>query len=620
MEITQLILVQRFLTMHLEEPIVHMHLMALVIIWRYLTMLVCRQTLKYLLCAKVMVRGFYGGVCYNSAIIDKNLFGASDYGIGFYSLRFTGTANSCYVPDTNLQNYTGFFSSSFIAPSLKSNIPHIVSSGVWDCLVFTFDGDSAKMYVNGVLRHKFKGASLIGKNTGDVTIGRKNRTSFPYWFKGVMDEVRIYNRALSNSEVLDYCAYTSPSNLISANFKDSSTTCFSKQFTDLSNTTAAGIRYWFWDFGDGHKSTLRNPSNIYATAGTYNIKLVVVDSNGFQDSIIKTVNVGSYKFANVGNDTIICSKLGAITLQLNASGGVSYRWSPTLGLSDSAVSNPIATLSTSSRYIVTVIDALGCEDRDTINITIKPSSVEVIASPKNIESCVGKEFQLSASGAKFYQWIPPIGLDKDNIPNPKLTLLGSFSYVVVGTDSLGCADRDTIVVKGFKIPNVKATSDNSKADCVENSVLLSASGALTYSWTPAIYCETSNASTTKARPPATTVFTVVGVDANGCEGIDTITVFYEGKTVVRVPNAFTPDNDGINDKIRPIIVCDFEMIEFSIFNRWGNKVFSTTNSNTAWDGTNEGRPCDMNTYYYFIKGKNSKGEEILMKGDITLIR
>lgn len=573
------------------------------------------------LCAKVMVRGFYGGVCFNSSIIDKNIMGQPDYVYGFYSLRFTGTANSCSVPDTNLQNYTGFFAGSYIAPGLKSNLPHVVSTGIWDCLVFTFDGDTAKMYVNGVLRHKFKGGSLIGKNTGNVTLGRKSHTAYPYWYKGVMDEVRIYKRALTSSEVLDYCGFVAPTNIIKANFKDSSTTCFTKQFTDSSIVSSTALKMWLWDFGDGGQSALQNPIHTYSSAGIYNVRLIAVDSNGFSDTAIQSISVGTtHKFAKAGNDTIICPKTSTVTIKLNASGGVSYIWSPSLGLSDTTISDPIATLSNTSRYIVTVTDAFGCQDKDTINITINPGSINVIASPETIQACIGKEFQLNATGAKYYKWFPPIGLDRDDIPKPKLIIASSNSYIVTGTDSLGCTDKDTIVVKGFEKPNVKTSSDNSKADCIEKSALLSATGALSYSWTPAIYCENSNAPSTKVRPPATTVFTVKGIDANGCEGIDTITVFYEGKTVVRIPSAFTPNNDGVNDKIRPIIVCDFVMTEFSVFNRWGNQVFSSNDINKAWDGNSDGKPCDMNTYYYMIKGKNSKGEDVLLKGNITLIR
>ena len=327
------------------------------------------------------------------------------------------------------------------------------------------------------------------------------------------------------------------------------------------------------------------------------------------------------RFAQAGNDTIICPQVGGISLPLLASGGVLYSWSPSTGLSNATIANPIATISNTITYVVTVTDANGCIDKDTITITVKPGPIDVIATPKNISGCLGKIAQLNAIGTKSYLWQPSAGLDDDKISNPKITISGINTYVVIGTDTNGCADKDTVYVTSFPLPNIKVSSDNSIVDCSEKAVVLTASGALSYQWTPAIYCETPNAAITKVRPPATTVFTVKGINSNGCEAEDTITVFYEGKTVVKIPNAFTPNDDNINDKIKPIIVCDFVMTEFSIYNRWGNNVFITNDVNQGWDGkSTDGKPCELGVYYYYIKGKNSKGEDVLLKGDITMIR
>ncbi|MCC6186391.1 MAG: gliding motility-associated C-terminal domain-containing protein [Chitinophagaceae bacterium] len=327
------------------------------------------------------------------------------------------------------------------------------------------------------------------------------------------------------------------------------------------------------------------------------------------------------RFAQAGNDTIICPQVGGISLPLLASGGVLYSWSPSTGLSNATIANPIATISNTITYVVTVTDANDCIDKDTITITVKPGPIDVIAFPKNITGCLGTIAQLNAIGTKSYLWQPSAGLDDDKISNPKLTISGINTYVVIGTDTNGCADKDTVYITSFPLPNIKISSDNSIVDCSEKAVVLTASGALSYQWTPAIYCEMPNAASTKVRPPATTVFTVKGININGCEAEDTITVFYEGKTVVKIPNAFTPNDDNINDKIKPIIVCDFVMTEFSIYNRWGNNVFITNDGNQGWDGkSTDGKPCELGVYYYYIKGKNSKGEDVLLKGDITMIR
>jgi gliding motility-associated-like protein len=570
---------------------------------------------KFSICAKVKVEGWYSGFCYNNIILTKGLQRTP----GFYSLQHTQTQIwSCSYEDINKHNYRLDVQNISTPLATMETLPYLIKDR-WDCIVGTFDGDTAKMYVNGSLRFKYYEPGF-SSNTADIFIGKMNAVGYDFYFTGSMDEIRVYNRALTATEVSNYCGFTAPANTIVANLKDTNTSCLTKQFTDLSTISSTAIKFWTWDFGDGAKSNLKNPLHNYTAPGNYTVKLLVIDSNGYSDSISKLISVGNYKFLKLSNDTTICTQLRGTSIPLFASGGVTYSWSPSAGLNDTTIANPIATISSTSTYIVTATDASGCIDKDTITITLKSGLVNVVATPKNITGCLGTIAQLNATGTKYYLWQPSAGLDDDKISNPKITISGINSYVVIGTDSNGCADIDTVTITSFPLPKLKVSSDNSSVDCNEKAVELTATGALSYRWTPAIYCETPNTSNTKVRPPATTVFTVKGTNGNGCEAVDTITVFYEGKTVVKVPNAFTPNGDGINEKLNPIIVCDFAMTEFSIYNRWGNKVFTSANINIAWDGKQNGSPCDVGIYYYYIKGKNSKGEDVLLKGDITLLR
>jgi gliding motility-associated-like protein len=95
---------------------------------------------------------------------------------------------------------------------------------------------------------------------------------------------------------------------------------------------------------------------------------------------------------------------------------------------------------------------------------------------------------------------------------------------------------------------------------------------------------------------------------------------FTGNNVVVVPNAFTPNGDGRNDIIRTLIICNFTLTEFAVYNRYGQQVFLSHDSNKAWDGTFNGRDLEIGAYYYLAKGKNSEGVETLYKGDISLIR
>jgi gliding motility-associated-like protein len=87
-----------------------------------------------------------------------------------------------------------------------------------------------------------------------------------------------------------------------------------------------------------------------------------------------------------------------------------------------------------------------------------------------------------------------------------------------------------------------------------------------------------------------------------------------------MPNAFTPNGDHLNDEARPVLYCDFVLQEFSIYNRAGKRVFTTNSLQKGWDGNFNGTPCDPNVYFYMIRGKDNKGQDVISKGDITLIR
>jgi gliding motility-associated-like protein len=110
---------------------------------------------------------------------------------------------------------------------------------------------------------------------------------------------------------------------------------------------------------------------------------------------------------------------------------------------------------------------------------------------------------------------------------------------------------------------------------------------------------------------------------NGCDKkVDSITIaMADCENCVKVPSAFSPNNDTRNDKIKPIVICPVNSIAFKVYNRWGNLVFDSGSTNQAWDGTYNGIPCDIGVYYYVVSytvaGDNEKR---IVKGDITLLR
>ena len=106
-----------------------------------------------------------------------------------------------------------------------------------------------------------------------------------------------------------------------------------------------------------------------------------------------------------------------------------------------------------------------------------------------------------------------------------------------------------------------------------------------------------------------------------CEGSDTIVVLvYRTKPDIFIPTAFTPNDDGLNDIIKPVIVGIKKLNYFSIYNRWGQLVFTTTSADNGWDGKVNGNKQDPSGYVFMAEGIDYLGKIIFKKGSFVLIR
>ena len=142
-----------------------------------------------------------------------------------------------------------------------------------------------------------------------------------------------------------------------------------------------------------------------------------------------------------------------------------------------------------------------------------------------------------------------------------------------------------------------------------------------YSWSPATGLTNPNIANPQANPSATTVYTVTGKGINGCINTDSLTlnVTKNGEAILNMPNAFTPNNDGINDCFGIKYLAVPEEIEFSVFNRWGQRLFTSNNSYGCWDGTFNNIQQEAGTYVYYVKAKTICGD-VFVKGTVVLIR
>lgn len=147
-------------------------------------------------------------------------------------------------------------------------------------------------------------------------------------------------------------------------------------FQNLSSI-GTGSMSFVWDFGDETSSILTSPDHLYSEAGAYLVVLHATSNAGCINSLAKTIMTFAPPIADAGKDTTISRGFGA---QLNASGGINYTWTPTTGLSNSNISNPIANPEETTLYDLLVIDENGCEDTDDLLVTVKKDFRVIISN------------------------------------------------------------------------------------------------------------------------------------------------------------------------------------------------------------------------------------------------
>jgi len=340
-------------------------------------------------------------------------------------------------------------------------------------------------------------------------------------------------------------------------------------------------------------------------------------SNGCFAADTLDVNVHPKPTIVVSNDTMIC-KNGQV--RLSAMGGQKYSWTPVATLDNAIINNPVASPNVNTKYYVVVTDDINCDYLDSVEVTIRPDPVFSVSNPGQI--CKDGSLQLNASGGDIYSWQPINGLSDPSVSNPTASPSSTTDYTVTITENT-CNQSSALTTKVTILPSPLVNAQKSNdIDCSNDRSRLMATGANQYSWSPATTLDNSSIAAPVASPQATTDYIVEGIDASGCKGYDTITVKVDNvnKGGYLMPNAFTPNNDGLNDCYGIRYWGVIQDLEFSIYNRWGERIFFTQSAGQCWNGTYKGVKQDSGVYVYVIKAKTNCDSEVFRKGTFVLVR
>lgn len=246
-------------------------------------------------------------------------------------------------------------------------------------------------------------------------------------------------------------------------------------FTDLSTNSPAA---WAWTFQGGTPTTftVQNPTVVYNTPGTYSVSLVATNSMGTNTyTVANYITVNAIPTANAGSDVAICT--GSSTT-LTATGGGTYSWTPSTGLSATNIANPVANPTNTTTYSVTVTTG-GCSATDAMTVTVNPIPTANAGPSKVI--CKGASVTLNASGGGTYSWTPSTGLTSTTSASPGASPTVTTNYSVTVTVA-GCSATDSLIVTVNPLPTVAITPSGPTTFCAGDSVILTSSAATTYTW------------------------------------------------------------------------------------------------------------------------------------------
>jgi gliding motility-associated-like protein len=348
-------------------------------------------------------------------------------------------------------------------------------------------------------------------------------------------------------------------------------------------------------------------TDIYYVTGT--------DSLGCKKKDSVLVYVYLPPTPGIGPDTAyICQ---GKPVQLLATGGVDYTWVANSTLSPLNVANPIATPTDTTSYYVTVYNIHQCHANDTIQINVQIPVQAEAQSPYNI--CIGGSVRLTSSGGFYYQWTPPQWLSGTTVSDPLSKPDSSIVYTVKVSNNC-FSDTANVDVIVHPLPIVNAGDDTT---IFRNTpvTLSGTTNGVSYAWSPADNIQDPSSLTTPATPLHTTQYYLYVTSEFGCVNLDSVLVSVDPYVLLLIPSAFTPNGDGLDDIFHIVRYLNIETLEeFAVYDRWGQKVFSTDILTDGWNGTYKGHPQDMGVYVWYVKALTYDGQEVFRKGNVTLIR
>lgn len=409
----------------------------------------------------------------------------------------------------------------------------------------------------------------------------------------------------------------------------------------LNVTTAGPMKSIYWDFGDGftQTTTTTTVNHTYGSYGNFLPKVIMEDPSGCLIPLegLDTVYVTGAK-ANFGNDDSLFCDFGIVQFTDSTTFNdpvSSYSWDFGDG-GTSTVKNPSHLYTAPGFYTVrlAVLTQLGCTDT-----LIKSNIIKIVQRPLidisgDTVVCLNSSlthsgiFLIPDTSVVTWRWTFPNG-NTSTLQNPlsqTYKQVGTFTVTAYGTNSTGCIDttQQTIIVNPLPVITIP-NSITIQAGFPATIPATYSNNVNAWLWSPATGLSCTDCSNPVAGPNFNTFYQVAATDVNGCMNFGSILVqVLCQNSNLFIPNTFSPNGDGSNDKFYPRGVGLDRVKVLRIFNRWGEVVFEKrdfpiNNAAAGWDGTYKGKKPQADVYVYQAEVFCQNGDIIKVNGNIALI-
>jgi len=394
--------------------------------------------------------------------------------------------------------------------------------------------------------------------------------------------------------------------------------------TSVTVTAPFGYQNYTW-YNNNFSQTLGTQQSLVfpsppARGTTIAVKVTPYDGYGCEDTLyarlIDTLSIT----ANAGRDTFSCN-YNPVPIGANSKPGLVHSWSPAAGLSNPNISNPLASPAVATNYVLTTRhDGGGCVDTDTVLVkaAVIDSSLQVIGK---LMYCAGygDSTILIVKPTDSIQWY------RDNVPingahQTQYHVTKSGTYHAMLFNESGCSIATVKKGVTIEIPKPGITYPVQYAVVDLPITLQARQFGISALWTPGNNLDNRSSYTPAFQSHLDQLYTVQINTAAGCVTVDTQLVKIVPHVDMYVPSAFTPNNDGLNDFLRPTLMGIKELHYFRIYNRWGQLLFESKTERPGWNGIFKGTAQPTQVVVWIAEGLGVDGRIYTRKGTSTLVR